>query len=366
MDKEKISKLKTYVSENRPQKLRAYTRKHKVKLPEVLVNKRRNLLHYCCKHGSGVVMRFLIAQDVSGVAVDKDLCTPLHLALQRGLNSEDDGYQEATTECYSQMILPLIQAFPECMDMKNTAGISCRQLLHQLVQKRKLVDSDDDQFEHGIDGDFPPSMDETAWRDKLADECQFEYNTTWGRYEPDFTSYSTQNETYDDWADRIREEYYARKRTQSAYQSSQGTQKRKRKHSGEKTKEKEKLENARAKMRDRFEKHAAVDREMHILKQRIKYEERYRKTLRTDNKDLLKFEDVPWPSENGHRFDIEVLFEGMDKSGPEYKKYLRDQQIRWHPDKFMQRFGHILNEREKDRILRRVTELSQTLNKLVT
>lgn len=26
-------------------------------------------------------------------------------------------------------------------------------------------------------------LDETAWRDKLADECQHEYNTTWGKYE---------------------------------------------------------------------------------------------------------------------------------------------------------------------------------------
>lgn len=367
MDLVKVSKLKRYISENRPHKFKSYVRKHRVQLSHIVLNKNRNLLHYCCKHGAGIVMKWLISEGVDGTIVDSDLCTPLHLALERCLKLEDNGQHDDTTLCYNEMILPLVQRFPACMDMKNKAGFSCRQLLHQLVKKREQSEDseteDDDQYK----GQEHNSFDETSWRDKLAAEWQDEYQTTWGNYEPDYTNYSEKNEAYDDWADKIREEYYTKKRAQSAYHNTQRpTQRGKRKHSESKTEEQEKLEEARAKMRKRFDEHKEKDREMNILKKRMKYEERYRKLLESDKKLVLKFEDIPWPSEKEQKYDIEVLFDGMDKSGSGYKKYLRDQQVRWHPDKFMQRFGHVLDDSEKDKILQRVTVLSQNLNKLVT
>ena len=47
------------------------------------------------------------------------------------------------------------------------------------------------------------------------------------------------------------------------------------------------------------------------------------------------------------------------------KKYLRDQQIRWHPDKFVQKCGNLLKEPEKDKILKRVNLVSQELNRIM-
>ena len=47
------------------------------------------------------------------------------------------------------------------------------------------------------------------------------------------------------------------------------------------------------------------------------------------------------------------------------KKYLRGQQVRWHPDKFVQKCGHLLKELEKDKILRKVNQVSQELNKII-
>lgn len=119
-------------------------------------------------------------------------------------------------------------------------------------------------------------------------------------------------------------------------------------------------------MRKKFDENREKEKEIEKLKKRMKYEERYKEVLDSNSISVLKFDDVPWPSVKGQDFDITVLFDGMNKTGDEYKKYLRDQQIRWHPDKFLQRFGSRLHVSDKERIVQRVTALSQILNKLVT
>jgi NF-kappa-B inhibitor-like protein 1 len=184
----------------------------------------------------------------------------------------------------------------------------------------------------------------------------------------DFMSYETENETYNDWADRIREEFYARKRAQSQqyHRTESGRKNSKRKHSNSGQPEDDELKNARAKMRKKFEENQQKDKEMDLLKKRMKYEQRYKKLLDCDSIHVLGFDDIPWPCTKGQENDMTVLFEGMDRTEVGYKKYLRDQQIRWHPDKFMQRFGQYLDSADKDRIVQRVTVLSQNLNKLVT
>ncbi|XP_045178010.2 NF-kappa-B inhibitor-like protein 1 [Mercenaria mercenaria] len=358
-----ISKVKRYIEEDRPRRLRTYVKKHHINLSDITLNKGRNLLHYCCKHGFGPIMKYLLSEGVSCLDRDTSLNTPVHVALHRALTLEDEGKTALTTQCYTEMILPLIERFPGSLDMRNKSGESCRNLLHTLVQRREPSQKYEDS-KTGVDSD----LDETAWRDKLADECQYEYSTAWGKYEQGFTSYEAENETYDDWADRIREEFYARKRASSLhYQSAESTrQKSKRKHSDTGQQENESLESARAKMRKKFEENRQQEREMDVLKKRMKYEQRYKQLLENNFISVLRFDDIPWPSVKGQEHDITVLFEGMDKAGMEYKKYLRDQQIRWHPDKFLQRFGRYLDSAEKEKVVQRVTVLSQNLNKLVT
>lgn len=126
------------------------------------------------------------------------------------------------------------------------------------------------------------------------------------------------------------------------------------------------MEEARERMREQFDKRTARDQTVEVLKTRMKYEERYKLCLENKDKQTLTFDDVPWPSVKSERSDINVLFDLMDKDSSEYKKYLRDQQIRWHPDKFLQRFGGKLSASEKEKIMKRVTLLSQDLNKLKT
>ena len=209
-----------------------------------------------------------------------------------------------------------------------------------------------------------------------------------GYFITDYNVNAGDEETHDDWADRIRQEYRAKKMAQerafnrgSSKQSSHnGSSKKSSKpdsdQSGKKY-SKEHLDGARERMREKFDVRTARDTTMEVLKMRMKYEERYKTVLesvsgsrvssdRDCDKQRLIYDEIPWPSLKGDNSDLDVLFSQMDKGSAEYKKYLRDQQIRWHPDKFLQRFGENLSETDKRRIMDRVTRLSQSLNKLKT
>ena len=45
-----------------------------------------------------------------------------------------------------------------------------------------------------------------------------------------------------------------------------------------------------------------------------------------------------------------------------HRNLVRLLQLRWHPDKFMQSYGRLLVESEKEAILKRVKEVSQAVN----
>ena len=62
------------------------------------------------------------------------------------------------------------------------------------------------------------------------------------------------------------------------------------------------------------------------------------------------------------------LFGDLDKvkDAEVYRKYLKVQQRRWHPDKFLQHCGDRIAEEDRGKILKQVKEISQELNQLVT
>ena len=88
----------------------------------------------------------------------------------------------------------------------------------------------------------------------------------------------------------------------------------------------------------------------------------------TESGDLLGWDDIPWPLSKDSSGDLtkieEFLFCNLDKETDEYKKYLREQQVQWHPDKFLQKCGTRLKEKDKDKVMERVKEIAQILNQL--
>ena len=181
----------------------------------------------------------------------------------------------------------------------------------------------------------------------------------------DFDNYLQEEsaETYDDWTERIRQQYYSKKHAQREAQYAASNRK-KRKMEEQEDRERDKLEEGRRKMRERYEKNQQKYKELKYLKRKMKYETDYKILYEKKEKTTLSYCDIPWPGGDKADDDIVILTQGLEKGTSDFKKYLREQQIRWHPDKFLQRFGAYIAVGDKDKIVKRVTELSQKLNKL--
>lgn len=92
---------------------------------------------------------------------------------------------------------------------------------------------------------------------------------------------------------------------------------------------------------------------------------------------LWQQSDVPWPTPTGLEKDISeasirtfvkmYTLKYSEQAGGDWKKAVKQNQYYWHPDKFQQiqvRKLERLTEAKKDAIMKRVTEVSQILNKL--
>ncbi|KAL3870869.1 hypothetical protein ACJMK2_038901 [Sinanodonta woodiana] len=370
MGKDRIEKLKQYIYQDRPQRLRTYVRKYKIKLSDIVLDKSRNLLHYCCKHGSSLILRYLISEGVNPYEKDRELNCPLHLSLERALK-----HANRANTVYTDLVLPLIEKFPDLLDAVNLERVSCRSLLNKLVEARQSR-QDADEGEMGFQEDCgrhftqgrAHSSEEHSdkfWRDKLADEANEEFGDVFGNSEDDYYCSFREKETYDEWANRISQEYWT-KRKHTHTTSKPGRKHESKEKTGKKQKtEAENLEDIREKLRRRYDERQKETEERNLTKKKLDYERKFDDLLSRDKVNSLRINDIPWPSGKTVEDDLKILLHDLgEKDSSKYRKYLRVQQIRWHPDKFFQKFGDVLDESEKDKILDRVKSISQALNKL--
>ena len=93
--------------------------------------------------------------------------------------------------------------------------------------------------------------------------------------------------------------------------------------------------------------------------------------------DCLRFAAMPWPSEAWARArgdagaadlnaaEVRSVVVPPEVSGTAARKALQDELRRWHPDKFVARYGGALLPTERDEILEGVTRISQCLTELL-
>ncbi|RUS29155.1 hypothetical protein BC938DRAFT_480977 [Jimgerdemannia flammicorona] len=99
---------------------------------------------------------------------------------------------------------------------------------------------------------------------------------------------------------------------------------------------------------------------------RATYVSRWNKLLASSSKGI-SVKDVPWPvvGEVVTKEDVANFIVGGTADQAERKKLIRTEQMRFHPDKFLQRLGERLAEgRERKKVLERVNEVSSVLNEL--
>ena len=78
--------------------------------------------------------------------------------------------------------------------------------------------------------------------------------------------------------------------------------------------------------------------------------------------DPIRFEAVPWLVEDTENAQAIILYGTSNPA--EERKRLRLELMRWHPDKFIARFGKRVVAHDMERILERVKRVSQMLNSL--
>uniref|UniRef100_A0A8C8MD17 NF-kappa-B inhibitor-like protein 1 n=1 Tax=Oncorhynchus tshawytscha TaxID=74940 RepID=A0A8C8MD17_ONCTS len=307
-------KMIKYVEEGSLMKLKSYLRKHS----DLDVNfsqgkKRRTPLHLACSLGDDAILRLLLKNGADILLKDKKGDTPLHIAANKALKHGKIVYDD--------LVVPLQKSCPEAMVAPNNAGITP----HDLLQ--------------------------------------------WMKFEKE----NTGEEDFQDWADRIRQEYVTKRHAEAQRLASSGSHGKRKKGK----KEAEEEERANRELHERLQREheeylarAAQKEEETRQGKKQHYEERCAATFSTDTAAAvttkLSYGDIPWPAPKGSVGEmVEVMLHGADKKDVAvFRKLLRRQQAVWHPDRFAQRCGARLEDGDKQRILDTVTALSQELNRL--
>lgn len=213
---------------------------------------------------------------------------------------------------------------------------------------------------------------EREWRQKLQGELEDEWQEVIGRFEDD-ASETQEPESFSAWSDRLAREH-AQKRQQQREAAGPHRPPRRAEgcsHSWRQQEEEQRLfrERARAKeeelreSRARRAQEAPGDRGPEAARPKPRAES----PRRAGRGSLWRFSDVPWPCPGGG--DPEAMAAALVARGPPLeeqgalRRYLRVQQVRWHPDRFLQRFRNQIETLELGRVMGTVTALSQALNR---
>ena len=98
------------------------------------------------------------------------------------------------------------------------------------------------------------------------------------------------------------------------------------------------------------------DAEQAVLK--TKYEQNLEDIKKSIN--ILRYNDICWPSNGSAEQDILVLLHGVEETN--IRKIVRQHQKFWHPDKFIPSFSERLHADDRQKILERVNLISVGLN----
>lgn len=355
MKKNLRDKLFRYVKDGRIKSIKSVLKKHEdVEIDDFVDSRNRTVLHVSCLLGEYAIAKVLINYGASIDVQDNNGNTPLHLALHHALQVLSDAV-------YQNLVQPLWrQASKRLLRQTNHDGETVRKLKKKFKSELKKRREDRriyEEEEERIHNEAKREMNyEKEWNEKLFFEMRNDEEEMFAG----MNDYDINEETYDQWADRIKEErhqkYYVNnkshtktsknERKQKEYEAQQRTEYLQKKHE-EYIKE---MSQKRAKSR--------------AIVRRAEYEEKCNVAFNLNESTLLKYNDIPWPCD-GSATDMIKLIQIWTESEEDGKKFLKKQQIRWHPDRFIQKCGDRLDTKDKEMIMTAVNQLSQGINALI-
>ncbi|XP_068190573.1 NF-kappa-B inhibitor-like protein 1 [Antennarius striatus] len=343
-----------FVEEGSLLELKSYLRKHRQLDVNFSQGKReRSPLHLACSQGDDAVLRLLLEHGADVLRRDRKGDTALHIAVSRVLKREGTG-------AYGDLVIPLKMNCPEAMEAPNKAGVTPEDMLNWMKHTETKS-----KMSHRSEGN-----PEEEWLEKLFGECEDEFCETFGVYDADdFLPVDDDEEDFGDWADRIRKEYFDKKHAEAQRLAASSSGGKRRKSKQERAQEEQSNKELHERLQREHEEYLARGQRKEEETRRAKkrrYEEGCASTFHGGSMKLT-YNDIPWPAPRGTVQEmVDVMLHGVDRKDlPVFRKTLLKQQTLWHPDKFAQRCGARLDEKDKQRVLDTVTSLSQELNRLV-
>ncbi|XP_061475379.1 NF-kappa-B inhibitor-like protein 1 [Rhineura floridana] len=337
-------RLWRYVSSGRRHKLRRLLQHHReaLDLGETAGHRNRTPLHRSCARQDHKTAILLLKHGADPSVLDRRGDTALHVAARQVARKGSTVYED--------LFAPLRNRCPSAMSVRNKDGKTPGDLLRQTEEKWCPQETfEENEAEDEADGE---------WRRKLLGEWEDENQETGWQNEDDFYTTGPDPESYEDWVDRIAQEYRQKR--------CHGEERHSRRPKEEPQKPPLKLQSLLEEEHLLYEKRArAKEKELKEAK-RLRYEEGCSRVFSASGSHLLRYVDIPWPCPTGTPEEMAaVALHGTNPTDrAAYRRFLRRQQALWHPDKFVQRCGTCLAEQDRRRILDTVTALSQAFNRL--
>ncbi|KAK9805018.1 hypothetical protein WJX73_002321 [Symbiochloris irregularis] len=316
-------------------------------------------LHHAAQQGSDLAVAKLIRHGSDVRAEDFNGSQPAHLAAAAG---------------HRDIVALLVRACPAILDSRNNQGLTVRQLLENLQKKQNAhiraasPDSPGAWTEILRDGhdDFEEKLQEAAWAEGDDDDDDPFWSTS---YAPTGDSRSAGPvEDEDTFARRMWEDMERRKRpsvsaaTAEAWGATDATwQQAKRARQDREARAREESERILEEERRKDAAWRQAVLQGDIGARKASYEARWH-TFINSQAPQIAMADVPWLLQDKDDARAIVLY--GTSSPKEERKTIRTELLRWHPDRFSNKFGSRLLPSDKDAILQRVKHISQMLNSL--
>ena len=218
-------------------------------------------------------------------------------------------------------------------------------------------DKDDQSSRRAQDSiSISSDSDDDNWRSKLQDECDFEYQSSFGRFENDNDYLFDEPDNFDAWADRIYASFSERRRRAYAPPPSQASSRTTctttngPSSSKPNKKLKPEIDLAQAK---------AITDKLRQEKKLNKIKDKSDKLF--DSSDPISIDDLPYAGLKANEIVDAMLGHCVNDSEDVIKKIIREEVRRWHPDKFKQKIGHRIIDGQGEKVLEEVKRIAQAI-----
>ena len=350
-DRKARKKLKKYIQQGNIKKVEKLIKQDTVDINAIIDRKKGwGALHLACNHGDWKTVTFLIKEGSDTSRLDCNLSLPIHLLLHKACIWAKYDFSISNFNDMLESVLLVLHSNHKIdkngFTVTDNQGFAVIDLIEYLVETLSDIDviekCDCPLFKELAKflTNISVKADEERWSEKLHNYCFDDMQEPFEGF-ADFSA----SESFSTFADRIAKE----------------KREKKRKHEAEihvnRKKANKSQESSKPKLILRPE-----PPKLDILKvQKETYEEKYQLFLVKEHIRIC-FDDIPWPG-GSHATAAEQAKICLYSTNPDVCKTItREQQRRWHPDKFIQHYGEYLCADDKEKILDHVKQLSQSIN----